>query len=294
MVNKELIRTLTKSYYDAQRLRIQVGGRIVANKKSKLGNITEVDEKEVNSILDDLLLDFKRLTDVMASKTYASKVKILEKSDGVISDIFEYELISYYNNLLVSEKDIEKTILRALSTEDIYNSFLKGVKGCGTLMSAVLLSEFDITKARHSSSFHKYAGLDVVLDKDGVGKGRSRRKEHLEPRSYVDKTGNIKETVGISFNPFLKTKLIGVLGSSFLKCRSPYRDVYDNYKNRLNQRNEDLTPGHIHYMSIRYMIKMFLIDFWLEWRRLEGLPVTRPYHEAKLGLVHGQPYGEII
>jgi len=28
--------------------------------------------------------------------------------------------------------------------------------------------------------------------------------------------------------------MLGVLGSSFLKCNSPYREYYDNMKNRLN------------------------------------------------------------
>jgi hypothetical protein len=42
-------------------------------------------------------------------------------------------------------------------------------------------------------------------------------------------------------------------------------------------------------MALRYMIKIFLIDLYNNWRRLEGLPVAPPYSEAKLGMV---PHGE--
>jgi hypothetical protein len=54
--------------------------------------------------------------------------------------------------------------------------------------------------------------LDVVGDK-----GRSRIKEHLVDQTYIDAEGNEQTKKGISFNPFMKTKLIGVLGSSFVK-----------------------------------------------------------------------------
>ena len=42
-------------------------------------------------------------------------------------------------------------------------------------MAGVLISEFDIHRARYPSSMWKYAGLDVARD----GRGRSRKAEHL-------------------------------------------------------------------------------------------------------------------
>jgi len=98
--------------------------------------------------------------------------------------------------------------------------------------------------------------------------------------------------MGISFNPFLKTKLVGVLGSSFLRAGvkdNPYRAIYDNYKNRLENSpaHTEKSKGHRHNMAIRYMVKMFIIDLYKVWRTVEGLEVYPPYHEAKLGLKHG-------
>jgi hypothetical protein len=135
-----------------------------------------------------------------------------------------------------------------------------------------------------------------------VTTGRSKRKEHLREIKYIDKNGKPATKMGITFNPFLKTKLVGVLGVSFLRAgHSVYAPIYCNYKHRLeshpkhgvqNDKTKDATGEfvasklHRHNMAIRYMIKMFLIDLYKAWRPLEGLEVAPPYHEAKLGRVH--------
>ena len=129
-----------------------------------------------------------------------------------------------------------------------------------------------------------YAGLDVACD----GKGRSRKQEHLVNREYTTADGEIKERRGITFNPFLKTKLMGVLATSFLRVgENPYRTIYDNYKHRLQSKWGDERKGHIHNASLRYMVKIFLIDLYSNWRQIEGLPVSKTYQEAKLGHAHG-------
>ena len=86
----------------------------------------------------------------------------------------------------------------------------------------------------------------------------------------------------------MKTKLVGVLGTSFLRSASEYREYYDNYKNRIenHEAHKDKTKGHRHNMAIRYMVKRFLVDLHMKWRALEGLPVSEEYAEAKLGMKH--------
>jgi hypothetical protein len=49
-----------------------------------------------------------------------------------------------------------------------------------------------------------------------------------------------------------------------------------------------ISDNHIKNMSIRYMLKIFLLDLWSKWRELEGLPVSAPYEEDKLGIVHSK------
>ena len=152
-------------------------------------------------------------------------------------------------------------------------------------MAGVVVSEIDIAKAKYPSSLWKYAGLDVAED----GAGRSRKSEHLIDVDYVNKKGEPAQRKSLTFNPFLKTKLIGVLASSFLRAGdNKYSQIYRGYKHRLESRLDlkEESKGRRHNMANRYMIKMFLVDLYLAWRKLEGLPVSPTYDEAKLGHQH--------
>ncbi len=302
MIETKPIRTLVRGFYDQQKLRIQMGNRIVGNFKVKLGQDPGTLEEEISpegkKILSDLRASHKKLTDGV--KTFPKAHKF--KSDGVISTHTELCLVDNYISLEKTEEAAKKHISDALNGYPIY-TWLETVKGIGPAMAGVIISEIDIHKARHPSSLWAYAGLDVGPD----GQGRSRRGEHLVDREYVDKEGEVKEKKSITFNPFLKTKLVGVLASSFLRAGdNKYSEIYRNYKNRLENHavyglaaeeaaKKDKPEGRNqatklkrHNMAMRYMIKQFLIDLYTEWRTVEGLPVSLPYHEAKLGMRHGE------
>ncbi len=291
-MNKSTLRSMVKSFYDAQKLRIEVGNRIVGNVRVRLGQepgtkTEEMDDK-AQDLLGSLVIDYKRITDALTSSSNRAKVKAIESNSGIITDLFEYNLVGYYMALLNSELSLEKTIKDAVATFPIWGAFLEGVRGCGPLMAAVILSELDPAKADRVSGFWRYAGLDVVVDEEGHGEGRSRKQHHLVDRAYTNKKGEETTRKGITFNPFLKTKLVGVLGSVFIKLGGAYREVYDGYKFRLQNRPDcsELSKGHIHNRAVRYMIKIFLRDLWLAWREVEGLPVTPDYATGKLGIQH--------
>jgi hypothetical protein len=182
----------------------------------------------------------------------------------------------------------------------------------GPAMAGILITYFNPHKAERPSQFWKYAGLDVGPD----GLGRSRRKEHLVEVEYLDREGKVQTKMGLTYNPFLKTKLSKVLTTSFLRATNPgsrWRKVYDNYKHRIStdpkrvklsvgewkkrrEAGEDTRdlwpPGRIHNASLRYMLKMFLAEYWTSWRKLEGLPVVASYHEAVMGHVHHEEKNE--
>ena len=281
------LKTIVRGAYDIQKNRIQTGNRLVGNFKAKLGQAPSEKEDTIDNdgqkILADLRRSHRLLTEGVASFPRQSTFK----GDEVISDYTELCLVDNYLELETQEKNHFKRLGNILKGYPIYSEFLEGVRGVGPAMAGVILSEIDITKAEYPSSLHKYAGLDVA----GDGQGRSRKKEHLEESDYIDKDGVIPTKKGITFNPFLKTKLVGVLGSSFVKQpadKCKYRKVYDDYKHRLEHMDahKEKSKGHRHNMAVRYMIKIFLIDLYNEWRSLEGLPVAPTYNEAKLGKVH--------
>lgn len=287
----EVIKPIVKGKYQLQKLRIQCGLRIVAHFKVKLGQEPSHTEKELTAeaqeILKTLRLEYRRITDAIVSKPEAYfKDNIC--STGLISSLAEYALVSQYMQLEKSEAEQDKYLAQILATIPIYTRYLSKIAGVGPAMAGVIISEFDIWKSNYPSSMVKYAGIDIGPD----GRGRGKYKEHLEPKKYIDSEGKVTETVGITFNPFLKSKLLGVLANSFIRLKtSHYRSVYDDKKNQYknNPAHKDKSPAHINNMAKRYLIKIFLYDLYKNWRTLEGLPVKPFYHEEKLGIIHTRP-----
>lgn len=279
---KHQLKVMVRGAYDLQKLRTQTGNRIAANFRSKLGlapSDSEAElEKDGQKILKNLRARYSRITDGLVNLPSSRSFK----GDEVISSYTELCLVAQYMEWDKIEKQHFRRMGNVLKDFPIYIEFLEGIKGVGPAMAGVIISEIDIEKARYPSSLWKYAGLDVGHD----GRGRSRRKEHLVKVAYKDKDGKDTERNSITFNPFLKTKLVGVLAASFLRSGSEYRDYYDNYKHRLetDPGRGDWTKSRRHNAALRYMIKMFLIDLYKAWRALEGLPVAPPYSEAKLNM----------
>lgn len=284
--NYSNVRVLVRGAYDIQKLRIQMGNRICQNFRHKLGISSSQPEEEMDNVAKEVMKKLRASHEKLASAVAKMSSKNFE-GDEIISTYTEFVLVAEYLELEMVEESHFSRLGKILEEIPIYKHFLKGIKGIGPAMAGVIVSELDPHKAKHPSSFVKYAGLDVAPD----GKGRSRRKEHLVKREYVNSAGEKAERDGITFNAFLKTKLIGVLGGSFLKSKSSYADVYYNTKHRLENHAiyKDVSKGHRHNMAVRKMIVIFLIDLHIKWRELEGLPVSVPYCEAKLGLKHGAP-----
>ena len=283
------LRTIVRGAYDIQKNRIQTGNRLVGNFKAKLGQAPSQKEDTIDADGQQILANLRRSHKLLTEGVATFPRQATFKGDEVISSYTELCLVANYLELEEQEKTHFRRLGNILKDYPIYNNFLAGVVGVGPAIAGVVISEIDITKAEYPSSVHKYAGLDVA----GDGQGRSRKKEHLEESQYTDKNGELQTKKGITFNPFLKTKLVGVLGSSFVK-QSPdkckYRKVYDDYKHRIEnmEAHKEKSKGHRHNMAVRYMIKIFLIDLYNEWRSLEGLPVAPTYSEAKLGKIHGK------
>ena len=122
--------------------------------------------------------------------------------------------------------------------------------------------------------------------------GRSLR--HTVMTEYINRNGETCTKKSITYCPFLKAKLMGVLADSFIKCPgSKYEQVYRNYRARLDNEpaHYGKTAAHKHMMAKRYAVKQFLSDMWVAWRTLEGLPVSDTYAVDKLGMApHGFNY----
>ena len=119
----------------------------------------------------------------------------------------------------------------------------------------------------YPSSLWAYAGLAVDTES-----GKAVRR---------------KKGVKSNWNPFLKTKLVGVLADCLIKANSdPWKGMYNDYKHRWKSAGKGNSDAHRHNAAKRYMVKMFLLALYKKWRELEGLPCRPPYAEEFIGKVH--------
>lgn len=260
-------------------------------------------KKKAARVVDHLRKSYTRLTDGIAKNRTLPKEQGFV-GDELISTFAELTLCDGYFQIEAAERRQFRQFESALSQFPVYNTYLKDVVGIGPAMAAVLITYFDPAKAPRVSNFWSYCGLDVAPD----GAARSMRKEHLIEREYVDKKKQTKTKMSPTFNPWLRARVLGAMAPCFLRAKKcPWRKAYDDYKNRLQtdpnrikvtvdvwkkkrEAGEDMknfwSPGRIHNASVRYMMKMFLADFWKHYRASEGLEVTPTYHEAVLGHAH--------
>jgi hypothetical protein len=160
------------------------------------------------------------------------------------------------------ESELDRDIAKQVKHYAIYDH-VSALRGIGPLLSAKLIAMIDIERSPHVSSLWRYAGYAVM-------NGERERPVKGEKLHY---------------NKRLKTACY-LIASSFLKSGSPYREIYDQARGYYEVNRPDWTKGHQHNAAMRKMTKRFLSHLWLQWRTLEGLPVTEPYVQEKMGHVH--------
>lgn len=297
-----IIRKMTRMAYAVQELRIATGLRVVAQfterfSDARVPNDTEDQDaidRERDKLLKRIIESYTRVTDGIV----AGARNKLYKFDNILTNETELWFVESYMDILKQEEAAFKRLGKALDRFPFYAEYLSKIRGVGAAMAGVIVSELDPCRAKYPSSFWRYAGLDVVTVEDKEThqtrqEGRSRREQHLVQIEYTDRNGETKTRRGLSYNPWLKSKLLAVLAPSFLRAKNAhYTKVYQDYKNRMMQRPElqdnKAIKAIAHKRALRYMIKIFLIDLHMSWRAHEKLEVTVPYHEAKLGLTHGR------
>ncbi len=271
------LRRKVRYFYDLQRLRLQTQGRIT--KKAK--------DAAIQLHKGDLYVLELRLEELHQAEKRALK------------DVKEHlETIPYYNEILSDKSRF---------------------KGIGPTMSGVILSEFDIYRQETASQMWSFAGLkpipairckdthQLVVPIDDVnqklldggaplkdvtfkysGKTPKKKAKTFSGKLVYNSGKAMRPTRGekLKYNAFLRSKLCGVLGAVLLQLNSPWRKHYDDYKQRKISAGWGTSDQHRHMASIRYMIKMLLLEIHKTWREHEGLPVRPSYQEEYLGHTH--------
>lgn len=214
-------------------------------------------EAAQKTVLDRLRISYNRITDGIVEEGDAGKLPSVKKfvGDEVISSYAELVLVKQYMGMLLNEEEQFKLLKKVLTGIPIYDQFLEPIKGVGPALAGIIISEIDISRSKYASSIWKYAGLDVITvgkytDEEGkehkvhpseidkhfelmgdeapmlyknkypvvmATEGRSRKEQSLVTRTYTNREGKEAERRSITYNPFLKTKMIGVLGTALLR-----------------------------------------------------------------------------
>lgn len=297
------IRLFVRMRIDAQLARIRMGNQIFQNFRIKTGlssNQPTSDDKEVDKLLKQLTNEYSRITDNLIQLSLAKKKKFFKTEEGIISNYYEYNIISEYMSMLEREKRIESNMGDILSHFPIYTKCMTEILGVGPVIAGSLLAFVDIYKSESVSAFWRFCGCDVRKNGQGSSKMYPRKNENGEEndphnyviQEYIDTNGELNVKRSLGYGTFLKSKLLGVLPGNILKHKAKphnyYAPIFYNsrkmYQNHPNHKWK--SPLHIQRMANRKMIQTMLMHIWICWRSLEGLDIKAPYHERVLGQTH--------
>lgn len=178
----------------------------------------------------------------------------------------ENSKVETYLRLQKDEAEAFEAILPLIETLPIYNEYLAKEPAIPTGILGILIAWFDIERAKYPSSFWSYAGL------------QPQKNEKSKPKQ-ITSFDDLPNQIGSHHNPFVKAKLVSELGHKLSRNSPRWKTVYDDYKTKI-QTQPDKTirsKSHLHNMAIRYMLKEFLKEYHITWRRIEGLPEPQAY-----------------
>ena len=273
------LRWIADAYDQAQRVRLQAGERIraiVQGRDPRLGG-------EISGDSDELLRAIRNNHD-----------------DGPVP-----LLARTYRRHWEEEQELRIAMEVALQTHPVW-PWLSEVRGIGPTLSARLLARLDIRRAPTPSSFWAYCGLATVPAQlfgcADCGMTASAARGRRVPNSHKNAAGNscpgplhiIAAPEGLrvaqpmpargesaSYDRHAK-KICYLIGVSFLRSRSSYREHYDRERERLVSERPDWSKARQHLASLRKMEKLFLSHLWAVWAEAEGIPIVRPYAHERM------------
>jgi len=222
----------------------------------------------------------------------------------------QYGVLEIMKNAEKFEKDVKKRLTEQVKQFEIWKKYLDKIQGVGPIISAGLLAYIgDIKRFDNISKLWQMAGFgmnsyckkckgftyeEVLFSKMGTKK--KTKAKRLKAMKICDQCNDPTDPViqrrqiGYMSNWNDKFKVLcWKIGQSMVKqkaSKSGYRKLYDQIKKQERLKNPKrivrkgkimFNDGHIHNRALRKVIKIFLANLWMEWRSMEGLPVTKPY-----------------
>jgi predicted RNA-binding Zn-ribbon protein involved in translation (DUF1610 family) len=200
------------------------------------------------------------------------------------ADPFTIDMLERYRDRFIElEKEIDDDIDRVAGNIPIVQKMIE-VRGIGVMLAAKVVAMIDIERAQHVSSLWRFAGMAVTPVCIECGQYLTNGATQCPDcgGGIVHKADRPRKGQRLNYNARLKTYCWQV-GTSLLRAKSPYRSIYDKARKYYDANREDWPKARKHRAAMRKMVKLFLQHLWVEWRELEGLPVTKPYSHEKQG-----------
>ena len=199
---------------------------------------------------------------------YAALVEKDQKpEDQQVYDLIGIDITAVAAGLDATTKarhGIELEMKRIARSLPIYE-WAKPIKGFGELGLAVLLAEAgNLSDYRKKGHLWKRLGLAPY---NGQALSTWRRTGGLSAAEWTE----------AGYSPTRRAEIFSCISDPLFRQQTctagPYRDIYDQRRERFEERNPDSTKMHYHRDALRIMTKHLIKHTWQEWRRLHGRSV---------------------
>ncbi len=296
----EMLNTLVNNLYDIQKVRISVENRnralqekskeLIFNdhvsrmKKLEKDTLKEIGNEIGRFKISEWMLGQRGIGASLAGQTIA-----------IIRDIERFSNVSKlwaYSGMATMEvcTTCGKKVLRSPKREE------------WIVRVAKRLEDQNNKKKIRDAQESELIGLDAVIGDEDSDNGEdkdsnftTKAKKMLcaceNPRTNTVAQRRIKGSI-IDYNPKMK-KLCRNMALSLIQYNEFYGDLYNQYLAEYDQRDnllaninqkkyteavlEKIRASKAIKMARRKMVKIFLSHLWEKWRKVEGLPVTKPY-----------------
>lgn len=254
-----------RMFYDLQRMRLQVEGRIEPKAEGAGIQLTDFDLYALRSRAQELAEAEKR-----ALRDIEEHLTAIGFYADVLSDKTRYRGIGpTLAGVLLAEIDWASsgTPSQVWSFSGLKPIDAHRCKKC----HSVAIPNDDVDHRTFWRHKHAHKCQEVLSEDDVYSSGTSQRPE---------------KGTKLPYNAWLRTKLVGVLGPVLLKVGSPWRKFYDDYKHRKESAGWGRSDAHRHQAAIRYMVKQLVANIWEEFRKYYKLPIRESYAAEYLQRPH--------
>lgn len=303
------LQLVTRTFYDVQDVRKKAGSRVYSMKRELvmplLSEEDGLDRKTVETkyelckptLPEDKVIEVDLVEKNVFQRAYDYEKGLMKDiSDDIVLRPLYSEWIKYVYNIdciltaaMMSEiMDIGR--FQTISKLWQYAGFgvMNIAKTNGMTKLWFPTQEDAINYVEHATGLEEQTALKWKKTYDKESKTSEYLSRCCWGIKYEYKTVASRRMLGLPYHCNPNLKVTGWKIAQQFQMSSPdkskYRKYYDEVKGYYTKHHSaEKSKGHINNMSLRKTTKLFFSHVWIQWRKLEGLPITKPYCIEQLG-----------